>query len=202
MDGEFPDPHSNARAAGPLNRRAAAFALQENSGSGLGNAFAGGAAFTEDVSGMWSNAATLSKRSRMEAAAALHIITPEIKFRDIPHTPWIDTYIGKRLQRLDRYAGGITSCHVTLARDQTSHHKGNAYSCMVEVRLPPQHDLAATKRLGIKNMRVQLPALINQAFGAIESQLRKTVSLRRGDTKSKGDGRKRRDSSATLEPGG
>jgi long-chain fatty acid transport protein len=60
----------------------AAFALQENSGSGLGNAFAGGAAFTEDVSGMWSNPATLSKRTRMEAAAALHIITPEIKFHD------------------------------------------------------------------------------------------------------------------------
>ena len=60
----------------------AAFALQENSGSGLGNAFAGGAAFTEDVSGMWSNPATLSKRMSMEAAAALHIITPSIKFHD------------------------------------------------------------------------------------------------------------------------
>ena len=60
----------------------AGFALQENSGSGLGNAYAAGATLTEDVSGMWSNAATLSKRTRMEAAGALHIITPSIKFKD------------------------------------------------------------------------------------------------------------------------
>ena len=117
-------------------------------------------------------------------------VMPEIKFHDIPHTPWVDSYIGKRLQRLDRYARGITSCHVTLSREQTSHNKGNAYHCMVEVRLPPQHDLAATKRLRIRNMRVQLPALINQAFGAIESQLKKTASLRRGDTKAKGESQK------------
>ena len=60
----------------------AAFALQENSGSGLGNAFAAGAAATEDASSMWSNPATLSKRGSMEAAAALHLVTPSIKFHD------------------------------------------------------------------------------------------------------------------------
>lgn len=60
----------------------AAFALQENSGSGLGNAFAGGAAVADDVSSMWSNPATLSKRMTMEAAGALHIVTPSIKFHD------------------------------------------------------------------------------------------------------------------------
>ncbi|HEY8245402.1 MAG TPA: outer membrane protein transport protein [Casimicrobiaceae bacterium] len=69
-------------ALGAGQAHGAAFALQENSGSGLGNAFAGGAAFTEDVSGMWSNPATLSKRMSMEAAGALHIITPSIKFQD------------------------------------------------------------------------------------------------------------------------
>ena len=69
-------------ALGAGTAHGAAFALQENSGSGLGNAFAGGAAFTEDVSGMWSNPATLSKRMSMEAAGALHIVTPSIKFHD------------------------------------------------------------------------------------------------------------------------
>jgi long-chain fatty acid transport protein len=69
-------------ALGAGTAHGAAFALQENSGSGLGNAFAGGAAFTEDVSGMWSNPATLSKRGSMEFAGALHIITPSIKFHD------------------------------------------------------------------------------------------------------------------------
>ncbi|MFI4887903.1 MAG: outer membrane protein transport protein, partial [Burkholderiales bacterium] len=35
----------------------AGFALQENSGSAMGNAFAGGAAAAEDASTLWSNPA-------------------------------------------------------------------------------------------------------------------------------------------------
>jgi long-chain fatty acid transport protein len=69
-----------ALCAGPA--LGAGLALQETSGSQLGKAFAGGAAGAEDVTSMWSNAATLSKRTTMEGAGALHIITPSIKFHD------------------------------------------------------------------------------------------------------------------------
>jgi cold shock CspA family protein len=55
---------------------------------------------------------------------------------------------------------------------------------MVEVRVPPQHDLAAKKQLDIRDMSVQLPALINQAFVAVERQLKKTVARRRGEEKT------------------
>ncbi len=58
------------------------FQLNENSASSLGNAFAGGAAFTDDVTAMWWNPAALSQFPRMQGAAALHIITPSIKFRN------------------------------------------------------------------------------------------------------------------------
>jgi long-chain fatty acid transport protein len=72
----------------------AAFALQENSGSGLGNAFAAGAANSEDVSGMWSNAASLSKRMTMEGAAAIHIVTPSNKFKDDGSQPAFNQPLG------------------------------------------------------------------------------------------------------------
>jgi hypothetical protein len=74
---------------------------------------------------------------------------------------------------------GPMSKWLTLAREQSSHHQGNLYSVMVEVRLPPQHDLAAKKQNKIKDMSAQLPALINQTFTAIERQLKKTAALRR-----------------------
>lgn len=60
----------------------AAFALQENSGSAIGNAFAGGAAAAEDVSTIWSNPAGLSRLASPQVAAAVHFITPSFKFRD------------------------------------------------------------------------------------------------------------------------
>jgi long-chain fatty acid transport protein len=60
----------------------AGFALQENSGSGLGNAFAGGAASAEDASTVWSNPAGMSRLATAQIAGAVHFVTPSFKFRD------------------------------------------------------------------------------------------------------------------------
>ena len=115
----------------------------------------------------------------------MHMQTaPEVIFHDVDRSAWVENYILERLQRLDKFAEGITSCRVSLAQEQASHHKGNRYSVMVEVRLPPNHDLAAKKAKIVRDMPTQLPALINLAFGAVERQLKKTAALRRGEVKS------------------
>lgn len=111
-------------------------------------------------------------------------IAPEIIFHDVDRSQWVETYIAERMQKLERFAQGITRCHVTLSQEQGKHKKGNRYSVMVEVRIPPQHDLAVKKQKEIRDMHTQLPALINLAFGAIERQLKKTAALRRGEEKT------------------
>ena len=110
---------------------------------------------------------------------------PEVTFHDVDRSAWVENYILERVQRLDRFAEGITSCRVSLAQDQASHHKGNRYSVMVEARLPPNHDLAARKTKVIRVMQAELPALINLAFGALERQLKKAAELRRGEGKQR-----------------
>src|SRR5664279_6503859 len=60
----------------------AAFALQEQSVSGLGNAYAGGAAAAEDASTVLSNPAGMSKITSPQVVMGLNIITPNIKFSD------------------------------------------------------------------------------------------------------------------------
>jgi ribosomal subunit interface protein len=110
-------------------------------------------------------------------------IPPEITFHDVDRSEWVESYIVERLQRLDKFAQGITRCHVTLSKEQASHNKGNRYSVMVEVRMPPQHDLAVKKQKEIRDMPAQLPAVINLAFGAIERQVKKTAALRRHEDK-------------------
>ena len=106
-------------------------------------------------------------------------ITPEIVYHGVDRSDWVENYLLERMQRLDKFARGITRCHVTLTREQGSHQKGNRYSVMVEVRVPPQHDLAIKKEKEIREMRSELPAVINLAFGAIERQIKKTAELRR-----------------------
>ena len=60
----------------------AGFALQENSGSAVGNAFAGGAASAEDASTLWSNPAGMARLGSPEVAVAVHFVSPSFKFKD------------------------------------------------------------------------------------------------------------------------
>lgn len=71
-----------ALALGSGHAAAGGFALQETSGSGLGNAFAGGAASAEDASTLWSNAAGISRIGTYQVAGALHVIMPSFKLND------------------------------------------------------------------------------------------------------------------------
>ena len=112
----------------------------------------------------------------------MHVAT-QLIFHDVARSEWIEAYVTERLEKLDRLASGITSCRLTLTREQCSHHQGNLYSVLVEVRLPPHHDLAVKKQQAIKESVTQLHALITQGFEAIERKLQKTVEQRRNDGK-------------------
>src|SRR5438045_9661208 len=103
-------------------------------------------------------------------------VAAEVIFNGIDRSLWVETYVAERLGHLERFAQDITSCHVTLSREQSSQRKGNRYSVMVEVRVPRNHDLAVRKQKQIRDMQTQLPAVINEAFGAIETQLKRTVA--------------------------
>jgi long-chain fatty acid transport protein len=65
----------------------AAFALQEQSGSGLGNAFAGGAAVAEDASTIYFNPAGMSRLPGTQIAGAASLICPSAKFSDSGSLP-------------------------------------------------------------------------------------------------------------------
>ena len=67
-------------AAGPA--LGGGFAQQENSASGLGNAYAGGAAAAEDAATVWTNAAGMAKLGTGQVAGALNLIQPSLKFSD------------------------------------------------------------------------------------------------------------------------
>ncbi len=66
--------------------QAAGFQLNETSASGLGTAFAGGAAEAADASTLWSNAAGLARLGESQVSGTLHLITPSLKFRNAGST--------------------------------------------------------------------------------------------------------------------
>lgn len=61
---------------------AGGFAIGTQSGSGTGNAFAGGAAAADDASVAWYNPALMTLLPGTQAAAALHFLKPSFKYSD------------------------------------------------------------------------------------------------------------------------
>src|SRR2546423_14689660 len=101
-------------------------------------------------------------------------VAPEVIFKDVDRSAWVEGYVAERLAHLEKFSQDITRCHVTLTREQSSQRKGNRYSVMVEVRVPRQHDLAVKKQKQIRDMQTQLPAILHQTFRALQTQPHRT----------------------------
>jgi len=92
-------------ALGSQQAFGAAFALQEQSGSGLGNAFAGGAAAAEDASTVYWNPAGMSRMPGVQGAVAGSLICLSAKFSDSASQP-------AALQPLGGNGGDAGDCNV------------------------------------------------------------------------------------------
>lgn len=73
---------SAALLATPMMSNAAGFALIEQSGSGMGNAYAGAAAVAEDASTIYFNPAGMTYIEGTQVVGALHLIRPRGEFND------------------------------------------------------------------------------------------------------------------------
>lgn len=81
-------------ALGAQQAFGSAFALQEQSASGLGNAYAGGAAAAEDASTVWSNPAGMSMLPGIQVVAAVNGIFPSAKFDNNGSIPAFNQPLG------------------------------------------------------------------------------------------------------------
>jgi long-chain fatty acid transport protein len=81
-------------ALGATQSLATGFQLNEQSASSIGNAFAAGAAFTDDVSAMWWNPAAMSSFNTRQFAAAVHLVTPMLEFNNSASLPAFNQPLG------------------------------------------------------------------------------------------------------------
>lgn len=111
-------------------------------------------------------------------------VTPEITYRDVSRSEWIDDYVDRYMEKLDRICDDIVACRIAIERVQHHKEKGNPYRVRVEVTLPGKKDLVADKRGPVGDPQVQLRPIIRQAFEAVEKQLKKQMAKRRGEVKN------------------
>lgn len=108
----------------------------------------------------------------------------ELTFHDVDRSAWVEEYIRRRVQRLERLADDIIWCRVAVEQPVRSRNTANVYRVSIELSLPPNKDLVAAKERPIDDPHMQLRPLIRSAFEAMERQIKKTVERRRYDVKT------------------
>lgn len=122
-------------ALGPMaNASAAGFALIEHSASGLGNAFAGGAAGAEDASTVYFNPAGMRRLDGVNYLAGLTIISPEARFKDRGSTT--NTVFGGAPLNVNNEEGGDAGPTAYVPIFYYSRDLGNGWSAGLGVNAP------------------------------------------------------------------
>ena len=60
----------------------------------------------------------------------------QITFREFGPSPAIEANIRERVDRLERLSDRITSCRVVVEAQNTTHHKGKIFCCIVDITIP------------------------------------------------------------------
>jgi cold shock CspA family protein/ribosome-associated translation inhibitor RaiA len=107
----------------------------------------------------------------------------EITFQDCEPSEEVKSEIEKYATRLERFAGRITSCHVTVREEPKRHRKGNLYSVRIRIAMPQHKDIIATKTPGDEHEREHVLVAIKDAFDAARRQVEDAVRDMRGQVK-------------------
>lgn len=107
----------------------------------------------------------------------------EIHFTNMERSDFVEAAVREKAARLERFFGGITSCHVYIDAPHHHHHKGNHYEVRVELRVPGS-ELAVNNKPGNVNAHEDVYVAIRDAFNAVERQLKKWKQKAGGQIKA------------------
>ncbi len=110
----------------------------------------------------------------------------QITVRDMPHSPTLDEHIRAKAAKLEQHFSPITSCRVVVESPHKHHHQGRHYVVRLDITVPGneivvnhEHDEDAYIAL-------------RDAFAAAKRQLEDYARIRRGETRTRQDGARRR----------
>jgi ribosomal subunit interface protein len=96
----------------------------------------------------------------------------EIHFTNVEPSDAVEASVRRRIERLEQFFKGITSCHVFIDASHRSHRKGNRYEVRIEVRIPGT-ELVVNNKPGDVNAHEDMHVAIRDAFDTMERQLKK-----------------------------
>ncbi|MEJ2032976.1 MAG: HPF/RaiA family ribosome-associated protein [Deltaproteobacteria bacterium] len=107
----------------------------------------------------------------------------EISYRGVNKSDFIDEIIHKQVTKLEKMCTYMVSCRVVIERRQKFQKVGNPFRVRIDVRVPPGHQLVATRDSTEGDLHDKLPTTIRSSFDAMRRQLQELMEKQRGGVK-------------------
>jgi ribosomal subunit interface protein len=104
-----------------------------------------------------------------------------ISYRGVEKSDQLDELIRSKAARLDRFCDHISRCDIVVEQPNQAQISGNPFRVRIDVTVPPGHELVADERQSVHEMHEPLSKVINDAFKAMERQLKALVEKQRRD---------------------
>jgi cold shock CspA family protein len=107
----------------------------------------------------------------------------EISFRGVERTAALETLIHEQAAKLEQVCDHLTSVRISVEKPQENLSTGNPYRVRVIARVPPGHELVASRDPGNGDMHDPLDKVIREAFHALWRQVKEVKQRQRGEMK-------------------
>jgi cold shock CspA family protein len=108
----------------------------------------------------------------------------EISFHGLSRSESLEQLVREDAAKLEKVCDDLVSCRVGIKLDQKSRNTANPYKIRIEMRFPPNNNLAVTHKSGIKEAADDLPTAVKNAFKSAHRRLKQAVEKQQGDRKS------------------
>jgi len=107
----------------------------------------------------------------------------QITFRHMPHSEFLEADIKKHAERLEKIVDNIMSCRVVVEAPHQHKNKGQLFHLSINITIPG-HEISVNRGKDLHHAHEDPYVAVRDAFTAAERQLKKLVTVRRGDIKS------------------
>lgn len=109
----------------------------------------------------------------------------DISFRNMDHSPAVETRIREKVGKLSRLYNRIVGCTVVVEAPHRHQHKGKLYRVHIDISVPGK-DLVVDRAKPLDHAHEDVYLAVRDAFKAAERQLEDHARRMRGDVKSHG----------------
>ncbi|MBE0575760.1 MAG: HPF/RaiA family ribosome-associated protein [Desulfuromonadales bacterium] len=106
----------------------------------------------------------------------------QLTFRNMNASESLESYIRKRVEKLDDFSETLVSCRVVVEAPHKHQHKGRLYQARIDISLPGK-TFAASSEQNLNQAHEDVYVAVRDAFDAVQRQMQESIYRQKGHIK-------------------